>query len=154
MKIRTEYTCPLELTHDITKGKWKPIILWQLGKDTQSLSSLKKDILGITQKMLIEQLKELQEYGMVGKKQYEGYPLKVDYFLTKRGEKMLSAIEIMQNLGVEIMEDIETKQMIWQEGDTMYYSKGVTDADYCVLKFTVTKGRYYSNFKSENFDII
>ncbi len=32
MKIRDEYTCPLELTHDITKGKWKPIILWQLGK--------------------------------------------------------------------------------------------------------------------------
>ncbi len=29
MKTRTEYTCPLELTHDITKGKWKPIILWQ-----------------------------------------------------------------------------------------------------------------------------
>ena len=32
MKTRTEYTCPLELTHDITKGKWKPIILWQLGQ--------------------------------------------------------------------------------------------------------------------------
>lgn len=32
MKLRKEYTCPLELTHDITKGKWKPLILWQLGK--------------------------------------------------------------------------------------------------------------------------
>ncbi len=29
MKIRTEYTCPLELVHDMTKGKWKPIILWR-----------------------------------------------------------------------------------------------------------------------------
>ena len=46
MKIRTEYTCPLELTHDITKGKWKPMILWQLGKGTHSLSVLKKEIRG------------------------------------------------------------------------------------------------------------
>ena len=38
MKTRMEYTCPLELTHDVTKGKWKPIILWQLGKGRRSLS--------------------------------------------------------------------------------------------------------------------
>lgn len=49
MKTRMEYTCPLELTHDVTKGKWKPIILWQLGKGRRSLSSLKKEILGITE---------------------------------------------------------------------------------------------------------
>ena len=70
MKTRMEYTCPLELTHDVTKGKWKPIILWQLGKGRRSLSSLKKEILGITQKMLMEQLKELLEYGMVEKHTY------------------------------------------------------------------------------------
>ena len=53
MKTRTEYTCPLELTHDITKGKWKPIILWQLGKGPHSLAGLKREIKGISQKMLI-----------------------------------------------------------------------------------------------------
>ena len=41
--------------------------------------------------------------------------------------------------------------MIWQEGDTMYYPEGVTDSDYCVLKFTAVSGRFYSNFKSEDF---
>ncbi|MBN3526432.1 MULTISPECIES: winged helix-turn-helix transcriptional regulator [Paenibacillus] len=56
MKLRTEYTCPLELTHDVTKGKWKPIILWQLGKNPMSLSQLEKDIQGITQKMLLEHI--------------------------------------------------------------------------------------------------
>lgn len=59
MKTRTEYTCPLELTHDITKGKWKPIILWQLGKGPHSLAGLKREIKGISQKMLIEQLLSL-----------------------------------------------------------------------------------------------
>ena len=47
----------------------------------------------------------------------------------------------------------ENKEMIWREGDTMYYPLGVTDPDYCVLKFAATGGRYYSNFKSETFEI-
>lgn len=54
---------------------------------------------------------------------------------------------------VEVLETAEAKERIWRFGDTMYYSKGVTDPDYCVLKFTAEKGRYYSNFKSENFEI-
>lgn len=54
---------------------------------------------------------------------------------------------------VEVLEDQESKDLIWQKGDTMYYPLGVTDPDYCVLKFTAVKGRYYANFKSETFDI-
>ena len=103
MKIREEYTCPLELTHDITKGKWKPIILWQLRLGNTSLVSLERNIHGINQKMLIEQLKELSDYAIIGKKTYDGYPLKVEYFLTERGKKMLEAISIMQQIGVELM---------------------------------------------------
>ncbi|MBT9777993.1 pyridoxamine 5'-phosphate oxidase [Clostridium sp. MCC353] len=54
---------------------------------------------------------------------------------------------------VEVLEDPESKELIWQEGDTMYYPLGVTDPDYCVLKFTAVKGRYYANFNSETFEI-
>ena len=54
---------------------------------------------------------------------------------------------------MEVLEDSESKEMIWREGDTMYYPKGVTDPDYCVLRFTAAEGRYYSNFKSETFEI-
>lgn len=116
MKTRTEYTCPLELTHDITKGKWKPIIMWQLGKDTQSLSDLKKSIKNISQKMLIEQLKELVDFGMVTKKSYNGYPLKVDYSLTERGYKMLQAIEIMQDIGIELMLEDNRRDFLEAKG--------------------------------------
>jgi DNA-binding HxlR family transcriptional regulator len=103
MKTRVNFTCPLELTHDITKGKWKPIILWQLGKSVCSLSKLKKDINGISQKMLLEQLKELQEFNLAGKNEFPGYPLKVEYYITSRGLKMLEAIKIMQDIGIDIM---------------------------------------------------
>lgn len=54
---------------------------------------------------------------------------------------------------VEVLETSEAKERIWREGDTMYYKGGVTDPDYCVLKFTAIKGRYYSNFHSEDFEI-
>lgn len=111
MKIRKEYTCPLEITHDIIKGKWKPIILWRLRLGRTSLAKLEKDINGITQKMLLQQLKELIEYGLVDKITYDGYPLSVEYYLTeKRGNKVLEALAIMQNIGNEILvENDETK---------------------------------------------
>lgn len=64
MKIRDSYTCPLELTHDIIRGKWKPIIIWQLGKGAASPSTLQNDIVGIGQKMLLQHLSELQEIGI------------------------------------------------------------------------------------------
>lgn len=54
---------------------------------------------------------------------------------------------------VEVLETPEAKERIWRDGDTMYYPEGVTDPDYCVLKFTAVKGRYYSNFNSEDFEI-
>lgn len=52
---------------------------------------------------------------------------------------------------MEVLTDSASKEMIWQEGDTMYYPEGVTDPDYCVLKFTAILGRFYSSFKSEDF---
>jgi Uncharacterized stress protein (general stress protein 26) len=54
---------------------------------------------------------------------------------------------------VEVIEDQSLKDMLWQDGDTMYYSNGKTDPDYCVLKLMVISGRYYSNFKSEDFRV-
>lgn len=54
---------------------------------------------------------------------------------------------------MDVLDDIESKEMIWRDGDTMYYKEGVTDPDYCVLKFTAQSGRFYSNFSSESFDV-
>jgi DNA-binding HxlR family transcriptional regulator len=102
MKIREQFTCPLELAHDMIKGKWKPIILWRLRLGKTSLSSLLRDIEGITEKMLLEQLKELAASGFVDKKSHDGYPLRVEYFLTEsQGGKILEALKIMQLVGIE-----------------------------------------------------
>lgn len=80
--------------------------------------------------------------------QYRANPKACIYFCDRRFFR-----GVMLTGTIEVLEDSDTKEMIWQEGDTMYYPKGVTDPDYCVLRFTAVNGRYYSNFKSENFDI-
>ena len=54
---------------------------------------------------------------------------------------------------MEVLTDSDSKEMIWRDGDTLYYKQGVSDSDYCVLKFTATSGRYYSSFKSESFSV-
>ena len=105
MKLRNEYTCPLELTHDIIRGKWKPSILWQLGKGASSLVYLQEGIKGIGQKMLLQHLSELQDFGMVQKKQFNGYPLKVEYSLTEKGKRMLDVVVTMQKIGNELMKE-------------------------------------------------
>ncbi len=70
------------------------------------------------------------------------------YFMDKRYFRGVSLVGT-----IEVLETAEAKEMIWQTGDEMFYKEGVSDPDYCVLKFTAHKGRYYSNFKSENFEI-
>ncbi len=70
------------------------------------------------------------------------------YFVDRRFFRGVSLVGT-----VEVLETPEAKERLWQIGDKMYYKKGVTDPDYCVLKFTAVKGRYYSNFKSEDFEI-
>lgn len=104
MKIREHYTCPLEIVHDIIKGKWKTIILFELQYGSRSLSQLEHQIEGISQKMLLQQLNELRDFGLIQKQSFEGYPLHVEYSLTpERGQKMLHAIDIMQEIGVDYM---------------------------------------------------
>lgn len=54
---------------------------------------------------------------------------------------------------MDVLEDAKTKQDIWQVGDRVYYKNGVTDPDYCVLRFTPAKGRYYCDLKTEDFEL-
>ena len=80
--------------------------------------------------------------------QYRKNPKACIYFYDKRFFR-----GVMLKGTMKVLKDAASKKMIWREGDTMYYSKGVTDPDYCVLKFTAGSGRYYCNFKSEDFKI-
>jgi general stress protein 26 len=70
------------------------------------------------------------------------------YFYDKRFFRGVMLVGTM-----EVLNDAASKEMIWREGDTMYYKQGVTDHDYCVLRFTATRGRYYADFSSQDFAV-
>ena len=61
--------------------------------------------------------------------------------------------QFLQDCTMEVLTDAKSKEMIWREGDTEYYPGGVTDPNYCVLKFTATDGRFYSDFYPRSFVI-
>ena len=81
-------------------------------------------------------------------KQYRSDPKACIYFCDQRFFR-----GVMLTGTMEVLTDSASKEMIWRDGDTMYYPGGVTDPDYCVLRFTATQGRFYSNFHSESFPV-
>ncbi len=83
-------------------------------------------------------------------KQYQNNYSASIYFYHKG---LIKYVGVMLKGKMEVLTDQETKNMIWRKGDKIFYEKGVTDPDYCVLKFTATSGRYYCNLKTESFDI-
>lgn len=83
-------------------------------------------------------------------KQYLNNPNASIYFYHKG---LIRYEGVMLTGTMEVLTDTVTKEMIWRKGDTMFYKQGVTDPDYCVLKFTATKGRYYCDLKTESFEV-
>ena len=82
--------------------------------------------------------------------QYRENPHACIYFYHKG---LIRYTGVMLKGTMEVLTDQETKNMIWRKGDTLFYKQGVTDPDYCVLKFTAISGRFYCDLKTESFDI-
>lgn len=82
--------------------------------------------------------------------QYRNNPKACLYFYHKG---VINYQGVMLKGTMEVLEDKEIKEAIWKMGDQMFYPKGVTDPDYCVLKFTAVQARYYCNLKTESFTV-
>ena len=83
-------------------------------------------------------------------KQYLDNPNACIYFYHKG---LIKYVGVMLIGKMEVLTDQDTKSMIWKKFDKMFYKQGVTDPDYCVLKFTATSGRYYQDLRTESFEI-
>lgn len=95
-----QYQCSMELTLDLIGGKWKSLILWHLGDTTLRFSELRKTIPQITPKMLTQQLRELEESGLVSRYIYTQIPPKVEYSLTPAGKSLLPILATMCEWGM------------------------------------------------------
>ncbi len=101
-----KYTCPVDLTIDVIGGKWSMWIIWSLLDKTLRFGELKKCIPGITEKMLIQQLRSLEDYKVVSRKVYTQVPPKVEYSLTEHGEKLKPILMSIRSWGTEHLEKI------------------------------------------------
>jgi DNA-binding HxlR family transcriptional regulator len=96
---RKQYNCPVELTVEVMGGKWKSRILWHICKKPYRYGELRRLIPTITQKMLTQSLRELEEDGLIIRKVLEGNLLKVEYALTEYGVSATPLLELMSQWG-------------------------------------------------------
>jgi len=86
------YICGLDAAMDVVGGKWKALILWALAERTHRFGELKRAVPGISEKMLAQQLRELEGDGIVHREVYPEVPPRVEYSLTPAGVALNAAL--------------------------------------------------------------
>ena len=100
VKENKNIICPLTYALDIIGGKWRLPIIWALNKNNVlRYNELKKKVNGITNMMLSQSLKEMENYGLVNRKQFLEIPPRVEYSLTDTGKDLIKALELLAKWG-------------------------------------------------------
>ena len=99
--IKTYTDCPVEYTASLLGNKWKPLILRELLSGTKRYNDLTRHVVGISPKVLTENLRELEEDGVISRKVYPEVPPKVEYSLTEKGNDLKDIIEAMKTFGIK-----------------------------------------------------
>ena len=98
---KTFTDCPVEYTASLIANKWKIIILRELLTGTKRYNELTRSVVGISAKVLTENLRELEKDGIINRKVYPEVPPRVEYSLTKKGEDLKDDIETMKVFGLK-----------------------------------------------------
>ena len=116
--LAEENSCPVHTTMAVISGKWKLLILWQLQDGEKRFGELGRAIKGITQAMLSNQLKALENHGIIKRKLYAEVPRKVEYSLTQLGESLLPVIASMEEWGLQFLRShqaTESTTCVWRK---------------------------------------
>ncbi|MBB6504683.1 DNA-binding HxlR family transcriptional regulator [Sphingomonas endophytica] len=120
--IAPAFTCGLDATLKVISGKWKPLILYFLLRGPTRYGELKRAIRDVSDKVLIQQLKELEADGVLRRNDYKEIPPRVDYTLTGLGQSLARALEPLCQWGTDNMSEM---QKIFAERDG--WGRGVPD---------------------------
>lgn len=91
--------CPVEATLELIGGKYKTLILWHLADKKLRFSQLRREISGITPKMLTQQLRELETHALIHREVFPIVPPKVEYSLTDLGRSLMPLLVAMRDWG-------------------------------------------------------
>ncbi len=98
-KSLLDSTCPIGATIKIIGGKWKILILFSLNQGTKRFNELRREMPGVTQRMLTNQLRELEADKIISRKIYAEVPPKVEYALTDIGKTLNPVLDALQKWG-------------------------------------------------------
>lgn len=101
-----EFMCGLDAAVSVVGGKWKPLILWALSEHPRRFAELRRELEGISEKVLIQQLRELERDGVVHREVHQQVPPKVVYSLTPTGTALDRALAPLGEWGEDHMERI------------------------------------------------
>ena len=93
------YRCPVEVTLEVIGGKWKAVILWHLTFKTLRFSQLQRRLSGVTQKVLTQQLRELERDQLIHRQVFAEVPPRVEYSLTDTGRTLQPLLQQMRDWG-------------------------------------------------------
>lgn len=96
-----EFKCPVTAMIQLIAGKWKPVILYCLKSEKRRFGEISARIPDLSRKVLTEQLKELEEDGLVKRKQFKEIPPRVEYELTELGKSLAPILTEMEKWGIE-----------------------------------------------------
>lgn len=100
-QFENKKNCPALKTLQAITGRWKMLILWELFDGVKRFSELQKALPGITQKMLTQQLRELEADEIIHREVYPQIPPKVEYSLTALGKSLQPILESMHDWGIK-----------------------------------------------------
>lgn len=101
--------CPVQTCLNFISDKWKILIIRDLIDGTKRFNELKKSLVPVTQKMLTQQLREMEQDGIINRKVYPVVPPKVEYSLTELGYSLVPVIEVMKKWGQDFKERIKNE---------------------------------------------
>lgn len=106
LPVVPSFSCGLDVTLRVIAGKWKPLILYFLLDAPNRYGALKRAVRGVSDKVLIQQLKELESDGIVVRTDYKEVPPRVDYALTPVGRSLAQALAPLCQWGTDHMEEV------------------------------------------------
>jgi DNA-binding HxlR family transcriptional regulator len=99
---RGPYICGIDAAMDVVSGKWKSLILWELDNyGVRRFGELRRGLAGVSEKMLIQHLREMEEDGLIRREVYRQVPPKVEYSLTDHGRTLNEALAPLGTWGTD-----------------------------------------------------
>jgi DNA-binding HxlR family transcriptional regulator len=112
-KRRGPYICGIDAAMDVVTGKWKSLILWELDNHgTRRFGELRRGLPGVSEKMLIQHLREMEDDGLIHREVYREVPPKVEYSLTEHGISLNAALAPLGTWGTQRIDRINADRIV------------------------------------------